>query len=364
MESKSKLREGYSTGSCAAAAAKAAAVRALGGDCPSVVDITTPEERIFTFSVIGYGDGSCGVVKDSGDDPDATNGITITAAVELSSAAGPVSFAAGEGVGTVTLPGLKLPVGEPAINPVPRIMIERAVRDVIGSRGARVTISSPQGREIAKRTFNPRLGIEGGISILGTTGRVKPMDEAALLESFSLEISTHAAAGEEALAVAFAGAGEKALRSAYHIENRSVVQCGNYIGHVVDESARMGIKRLLIGGHPGKLLKVAAGSFRTHNREGGGALEALCTQAAIAGASREQVEMLYQCTTAEEAIHRVRGCGLDHLWKTLAGITAERCRARTYGDVDAAVAFIDSCGAILGATDNALSFAEEIRNAK
>lgn len=364
MESKSKLREGYSTGSCAAAAAKAAAVRALGGECPPAVDITTPEERVFTFKVIAYEDGSCGVVKDSGDDPDATNGITIKAEVALSDAAGPISFAAGEGVGTVTLPGLKLPVGEAAINPVPRAMIERAVREVTGPRGALVTISAPEGREIAKRTFNPRLGIEGGISILGTTGRVKPMDEAALLESYSLELSTHAAAGEEAVAIAFAGAGEKALRGAYRIENRSVVQCGNYIGYVIDEAARLGLKRLLIGGHPGKLLKVAAGSFRTHNREGGGALEALCTQAALAGSPAAAIRRLYECTTAEEAILRVREEGLERLWGTLAHITAKRCRMRNYGDIDAAVAFLDSSGRILGATENAGLFAEEIRNAK
>lgn len=364
MASNKGLREGYSTGSCAAAAAKAAAMRALGLPCPESVEITTPEERKFTLPVVGYGDGCCGVIKDAGDDPDSTDGILIKAAVELSPEPGAVLFLAGEGVGTVTLPGLKIAVGEPAINPVPRAMIERAVREVIGARGAKVTISAPLGREVAKRTFNPRLGIVGGISILGTSGRVKPMNEAALLESLTLELNTHAAEGRRAVAVAFAGTGEEALRKAYGIKNRAVVQCGNYIGHLLDESARLGLERLLIGGHPGKLLKVAAGSFNTHNRTGGGAKEALCAQAAIAGASADTVKALYECPTTEEAMRLVREDGLDFLWKILARITAKRCEERAFGDIKSAVAFIDNGGNILGATDDAPAFAEEIRDGK
>ena len=364
MASNRELREGYSTGSCAAAAAKAAAIRALGGPCPASAEITTPEERRLTLPVIACEDGGCGVIKDAGDDPDSTDGILIKAAVEILPEAGAVSFFAGEGVGTVTLPGLKVPVGEPAINPVPRAMIERAVREVIGARGARVTISAPAGKEVAKRTFNPRLGIVGGISILGTSGRVKPMNEASLLESLTLELNTHAAEGRKAVAVAFAGTGEEALRKAYGIKNRAVVQCGNYIGHLLDESARLGLRRLLIGGHPGKLLKVSAGSFNTHNRTGGGAKEALCAQAAIAGAPANTVKSLYECLTTEEAMRFVREEGLDFLWERLARITSKRCEERVFGDITAAVAFIDNSGNILGATDNAPAFAEEIRDGK
>ena len=364
MASNRELREGYSTGSCAAAAAKAAAIRALGRPCPASAEITTPEERRFTLPVIDCEDGGCGVIKDAGDDPDSTDGILIKAAVEILPEPGAVSFIAGEGVGTVTLPGLKVPAGEPAINPVPRAMIERAVREVIGARGARVTISAPAGKEVAKRTFNPRLGIVGGISILGTSGRVKPMNEASLLESLTLELNTHAAEGREAIAVAFAGTGEEALRKAYDIKNRAVVQCGNYIGHLLDESARLWLRRLLIGGHPGKLLKVSAGSFNTHNRTGGGAKEALCAQAAIAGAPAGTVKALYECPTTEEAMRLVREEGLDFLWERLARVTGKRCEERAFGEITAAVAFIDNGGNILGATDNAPAFAEEIRDGK
>lgn len=355
-----RLREGYTTGSCAAAAAKAAAMLALGMEAPESVSITTPEDRVFTLPVLSFGDGSCGVIKDAGDDPDSTDGILIKAAVALEAEAGPVRFLAGEGVGMVTLPGLKVPPGEPAINPAPREMIECAVRGVIGARGASVTVSAPEGEARARKTFNPRLGIVGGISILGTTGRVKPMDESAVLESISLEINTHAAQGRRAVAMAFAGTGEWALRRAYSITNRAVVQCGNYLGFAIDEAARLGIERLLIGGHPGKLLKAAAGSFRTHNREGGGALEALCTQAALAGASAEIVKKIYESPATEAAISVVSEEGLEHLWAVLAEITAKRCALRNYGEIECAAAYIDNGARILGASARAAEFAAEI----
>lgn len=360
MASTSGLREGYTTGSCAAAAAKAAAMRVLGAPAPGSVQITTPEERIFTLPVVSFPDGSCGVVKDSGDDPDSTDGMMIKAAVTVSEKAGPVSFSAGQGVGTVTLPGLKVAPGEPAINPAPRAMIERAVREVIGDRGAGIVISAPEGEERAKRTFNPRLGITGGISILGTSGRVKPMDEPSLLASYTLEINTHAVQGAKALAIAFAGTGEQALRRAFGITGRGVVQCGNYPGFVIDECERLGIKKLLIGGHPGKLLKTAAGSFRTHNRDGGGALEALCTQAAIAGAPSELIKQIYACTTTEAAMPLIRSAGLDSVWTVLAKITAARCAARTFGEVECEAAYIENDGTLLGITENARSLARVI----
>ncbi|MDD4159667.1 MAG: cobalt-precorrin-5B (C(1))-methyltransferase CbiD [Synergistaceae bacterium] len=362
MELNKGLREGYSTGSCAAAAAKAAAICAMGGTCPHKIDITTPEEKIFTLPIIGFEGKICGVIKDAGDDPDSTDGLLIKALVEISDSWGKIIFNAGEGVGTVTLPGLKVPVGEPAINPVPRQMIERAVREVIGERGAVITISVPEGAERAKRTFNPRLGIVGGISILGTTGRVKPMNEASLLESLTLELNTHSAMGRKSIAVAFAGTGETALRSAYGIKNRAVVQCGNYIGYLLEESARLGLDKLLVGGHPGKLLKVTAGTFNTHNRIGGGAKEALCTHAAIEKVSSEIIRELYEAPTVEEAIHIMDQNKLDYLWDKLARITAKRCQERVFGDIVAAVAFIDNTGKILGATDNASFIAEEIRD--
>lgn len=354
------LREGISTGSCAAAAAKAAAMKLLNGVCPQSVEIAAPGGRILTIPVQDTPRG-CGVVKDAGDDPDATDGLLILAQVELGGGAGEITFAGGEGVGTVTLPGLKIPPGEPAINPVPRAMITSALRSVIGAQSALVTISVPGGEETAKRTFNPRLGVTGGISILGTTGIVRPMNEESIFESLTLELNTHAAAGQSVIAIAFGNTGEQAMRKAFGFEGRCAVQCGNYIGYMLDEAARLGFKRALLCGHPGKLLKVAAGSFNTHNRTGDGRLEALCTQAAIAGASSALVRELYECMTTENAMRIVRQNGLDGLWTTLAGITAKRCTDRSFGEMPVEAAYVDNDGKILGESDGAENLAAELR---
>ena len=348
-----KLREGVTTGACAAAAAKAAALRLLTGTCPAQVEVEGPTGRRFVLDVLPLPDGECGVVKDAGDDIDATDGLTVCAAVALEDEAGPVSFAAGPGVGTVTLPGLKVPPGEPAINPAPRAMIERAVRDAVGARAVRVTVSVPGGEAVAKRTFNPRLGIEGGISILGTSGVVRPMDESAILESLTLELNILYSLGARDLVLTFGTTGEAALRRAWGIVGRCVIQTGNYPGHVLDEAARMGFRRGLFCGHPGKLLKVAAGSFNTHNRVADGRLEALCTQAALAGADRDTIKRLYESRTTENALEVLRAERLEFLWAPLAAVVARRCTDRSFGALPVAAAFIDNAGTILGCTPDA-----------
>ena len=184
-----QLREGYTTGSCAAAASFASVLWQTSGKCPEWVELEVPAGKLLHLEIQAEEAYTCGVQKDGGDDPDETNGCLVTASVEILPAAGAVQFRAGTGVGTITRKGLKLPVGEPAINPVPRQMIEKAVRSVIGEKGAVVTISVPNGEVIAEKTFNGRLGITGGISILGTTGIVRPMSEEAIRETLYLELS-------------------------------------------------------------------------------------------------------------------------------------------------------------------------------
>ena len=351
-----KLREGFTTGACAAAAARAAALVLRDGECPSEVTVTGPTGRRFTLSPVPLPGGGCGVVKDAGDDIDATDGLMVCASVELLDGDGPVSFAAGDGVGVVTLPGLKLPPGEPAINPGPRAMIEAALREVWGARAMRVTVSIPGGGDVAGRTFNPRLGIRGGLSVLGTTGAVRPMDEAALLASLDLELSVLRSLGVRDLIVTFGRTGEEALRRALNVTGRCAIQAGNYPGHVLDEAVRLGFQRCLICGHPGKLLKVAAGSFNTHNRVADGRLEALCTQAALAGASCEVIAELYACRTTESAMEIIRAERLDEVWAALAEAAARRCTARSFGALPVEAAFVDNNGAVLGATPGVESF--------
>lgn len=342
------LRTGITTGTCAAAAAKAYALYLRDGSCPDSVSVRNPEGHVFNVNVFREGD-SFGVIKDSGDDIcDITNGIKVFVRLEIIHGHDEIIFAAGHGVGTVTLPGLKVKVNEPAINPVPRKMIELAVRDVIPKGAFKVIISVPNGEELAKKTFNPRLGITGGLSILGTTGIVKPMNESALLESLSLELNMIRSLGFDEIYITFAGTGEKFLRHRFNLASRNVIQSGNYIGHVLDEAVRLNFTHAVIFGHPGKLLKVAAGNFNTHNRISDGRLEALCTQLALLGASRSIIERVYHSNTTNEAISIVNSGGYNGVWNVLAGIVSRKCTDRTCNAMRIDSYFIDNDGNILG----------------
>ncbi|MBQ7594611.1 MAG: cobalt-precorrin-5B (C(1))-methyltransferase [Synergistaceae bacterium] len=377
---------GVTTGTCAAGASKASAIFITTGIIHGQVSVKNLEGHEFTLKVFHESKNTFGVVKYSGDDKaDITDGAKILACVEiLDDDEGKIIFTAGEGVGIVTLPGLKVPVGEPAINPVPREMIKRAVREVIPRKSLRVIISVPNGRELAKKTFNPRLGIVGGISILGTTGFVKPMNEQALLQSLSLELNMIYSLGFRELFITFAGTGEKFTRRLFHTETRSIIQtgyysdkagnitqadthsdyvlnetanintarniiqCGNYPGYVLDEAAELGFEHVIITGHPGKLLKLAAGSFNTHSKIADGRLEALCTHLALIGAERDFITKIYHSNTTNEAIEIVKSEGFSHVWSNLAEVVSRKCEQRVCERMKVDTFFIDSSGEILG----------------
>lgn len=344
---RSALRTGITTGTCAAGAAKASAVFLCTGKSLSHVTVRNLEGHEFRLAVFRSGE-YFGVVKYSGDDKaDITDGARVLAKVEPLHGEGVIEFIAGEGVGTVTLPGLKVPPGEPAINPVPRKMIELAVREVTG-QSVRVTISIPGGRELAERTFNPRLGILGGLSVLGTSGIVRPMNEQALLESITLEMNMIYSLGFRELYMSFAGTGEKLIRSHFKITSRNVIQCINYPGHVLYEAVRLGFEHVIILGHPGKLLKVASGSFNTHSKISDGRLESLCTHLAILGAPREVIISVFNSNTTAEAIDIVKSSGFSEVWEVLARRVSFRCRQRALGKLKVSVFFADSDGEILG----------------
>ena len=341
------MNTGITTGICAAGAAKASAL-SLAGYFPERVTVRNLEGHEFLLDVFREGE-YFGVVKYSGDDrADITDGVRVLARVEVLGGEGGIFFCAGDGVGTVTLPGLKVPPGEPAINPVPREMISRAVREVFPRESLRVTIAIPGGEELARKTFNPRLGIVGGLSVLGTTGIVKPMNEHALLDSLTLEMSMIRAMGFSEVYITFAATGEKFTRKLFGLTSRNVIQCANYPGYVLDECARLGFTHSVIAGHPGKLLKVSAGSFNTHSKFSGGGLEALCTQLAVLGAGRELVRMVYHSNTTREAIDIVKREGYSLVWNVLAGITARKCIERTGGSVKVSAVFFDGDGQVLG----------------
>lgn len=340
---------GITTGTCAAGAAKAAAIYELTGKIPDYVIIKNLDGLEFKLKTFRYNNNFFGVQKFSGDDKcDITDGIKILAHVEiLRDNNQEIFFTAGEGVGVVTLPGLKIPPGEPAINPVPRKMIELAIREIIPLNSVKIIISIPGGEEIAQKTFNPRLGIKGGLSILGTSGLVKPMNERALMDSLTLELNMIRALGFDKIYITFANSGEKAARKIFDIHGKNIIQSGNYIGHVLDESARLNFTHAIICGHPGKLLKVAAGSFNTHNKISDGRLESLCTHLALMGASQEIISRIYHSNTTNEAINIISESGYNKVWHNIAEIIKQKCESRINNKFKVDAYFIDNDGRLL-----------------
>ncbi|MDY0300237.1 MAG: cobalt-precorrin-5B (C(1))-methyltransferase CbiD [Trichlorobacter sp.] len=269
-----ELRGGYTTGSCAAAAAQAATLALFGQPVPSCIELALPDNSRVLLPVeeLHCGDGWCSasVRKDAGDDPDVTNGSVVVAVVSLSDASG-ITFRAGEGVGTVTLPGLAIPPGEPAINPAPRRMIEQAVRQVTGD-DLIITIAIPGGKELAAKTFNPRLGIVGGLSVLGTTGRVRPFSHEAVQETIRCSLDIALACGIKALILVPGNIGARAAAKHFQISEHQLVEVGNEWGYLLKLVAVRPLARLLLLGHPGKLVKLAAGQWDTHSARSDSAL--------------------------------------------------------------------------------------------
>ena len=270
----STLRSGFTTGTCAAAAAKAATLLLRGEASVSDVEIGLPDGERVRFPVVwsrtGTGDAQAAVRKDAGDDPDITHRAVVKARVAWKEGEG-IEFQAGEGVGTVTKPGLALPPGEAAINPVPRQMIRASVREVT-DRAVRVTVSIPGGEALAAKTFNPKLGVRGGLSILGTTGRVRPFSCPALRESLRCALQVALALGLKDLVFVPGHIGEKAAHRHFALRSEQVIEVSNEWGYMLEQAAREKVPQLLVLGHPGKLAKLAEGMWDTHSGRSGSAL--------------------------------------------------------------------------------------------
>ena len=341
----SGLRTGYTTGSCAAAAAKGAALLIADGRTVQEVAIPLPDGQRITLPLAWVrraGNGAeAAVVKDAGDDPDVTNGALVRAAVAWNGGSG-VEVSAGDGVGTVTKPGLALAPGEPAINPVPRRMIVEAVREVT-ARGVRVTVSIPGGAEIARKTFNPRIGIAGGLSILGTTGIVRPFSCSALRESLRCAIGVAAAAGIRAPVLVPGHIGERAARQHLRVLDEQVLEAGNEWGFVLDEALRHPFTDLLVLGHPGKLAKLTAGDWDTHSGR---------SQSALPVVNGLHEEILHRPAGAAPTVEGIFAA-LDAAEKATLGdaLAAAIQRAvdqRLEGRLRPAVILIDLGGRIIG----------------
>ena len=286
-----QLRCGYTTGTCAALAASGAAELLLGGVLPESMALLTPKGwRVETELLDGACDGEiarCAVKKDAGDDPDVTDGMLVYASVTRTRQG--ISIDGGEGVGRVTKPGLDQPVGAAAINSVPRRMITAAVEAVCAAHsyagGLAITISIPGGEVRAKQTFNPQLGIEGGLSVLGTSGIVEPMSEQALLDTIALAIRQAAASGADRLLLTPGNYGADYLKDRLpELEKLPAVKFSNFLGDAIDLAISEGFSRALIVGHIGKLVKLAGGIMNTHSRVADCRMELFCAHAALCGA--------------------------------------------------------------------------------
>jgi cobalt-precorrin-5B (C1)-methyltransferase len=315
-------RKGYTTGSCATAAAKVAALMVLRQQVINQVSIVTPSGVTLRLNVeqplICGQQASAAIRKDGGDDVDATHGMLIFAQVALNDS-GSIGIVGGEGVGTVTRKGIGLPVGSSAINRTPLHTIEEAVREVIGpERGAEIVIFAPEGEVRAQKTYNGRLGILGGISIIGTTGIVTPMSEESWKRSLALELEMKRAQGMTSVILVPGNHGERFVQEQMQLNGDRVVTMSNFVGYMLQETQRLGFRRVVLVGHLGKLIKVAAGIFHTHSHIADGRMETLVTRLALMGAPRELLQAVFECSTTEAAMELIEQHGLQAVYNDIA----------------------------------------------
>ena len=355
-----RLRLGYTTGSCAAAAAKAAAWMLLTGMRREKISLVTPKGIELSLDVreieLTEEFASCAIEKDSGDDPDVTGGTLIFARVARTDAAD-IVIDGGEGVGRVTRPGLDQPVGNAAINSTPRRMIRENVEEVCRLTdyhgGLSVLISAPEGANLAKKTFNPRLGIVGGISILGTTGIVEPMSEQALVDTIRVELRQRRENGAQYVLLTPGNYGSEFIRDGLGLDPAMAVQTSNFIGEALDLCRQLGFRGALLVGHIGKLVKLAGGMFNTHSKYGDCRMDILAAHSAACGLSAAGAAEMLDCVACDDALRILREEGI--FGNALARLTRQveqMMSIRTYGELETGAVLFSKVYGLLGKTDN------------
>lgn len=362
-----KLRCGYTTGTCAALAAKAAARFLAFGSWTDTEEIRTPAGQTVRAEICRKNSGTdaqglrwaeCAVKKDAGDDPDVTDGMLIFARLTFDPGLTRTVIDGGEGIGRVTKAGLDQPVGAAAINSVPRRMIGEAVSEILeecGETGAvRIIVSAPGGAEVAEKTFNPLLGITGGISILGTSGIVEPMSDAALADTIRARLSVLRAEGAEAVFAVPGNMGREFLRRYLGPERADripTVVCSNFIGETIDAAGGLGFTGLLLAGHAGKLVKLGNGIMNTHSREGDGRIDTLLSCALGAGAELSLLTEIQAANTTNEAVDLLRRAGLLSETMDILGKRIDRfCMRRAVEGLTVGALLFDAVGNLLAAT--------------
>lgn len=365
---KKMLRRGYTTGTCAALAAQGAVSFLVSGIWPETAELMTPAGQMVRVPLMekkaGNGAASCAVKKNAGDDPDVTDGLLIFARARFlpeDTGKARVVIDGGEGVGRVTKAGLDQPVGAAAINSVPRRMIEDAVAEVLEEAGAdrpvEILIFVPGGEKAAEKTFNPVLGITGGISILGTSGIVEPMSEEALIETIRAHMQVLRSEERRFAAAVPGNMGERFLWS--YLEREGIgkipaVVCSNFVGRTLDMAGELGFSGLLLAGHLGKLVKLGCGIMNTHSKEGDGRMETLVACALRVGAETGTLKRIQEANTTEQALEELKAAGI---LKETMGALLERMdwymRRRVPETLETGILVFDAAGTLLGATENA-----------
>lgn len=394
--SKKILAKGYTTGTCAQAATKAAMQMLFTGEKVEKISVELPQGERLQLDIVDIRmeykedeslpeEVTCAVKKNSGDDPDITNGVLVYSKVKKNTLEVPeegqcekqfceakasnrkkragqkkydrIHIDGGTGIGRVTKPGLNQPVGEAAINRVPRQMIrkevEEACEEVGYTGGIDVVISIPEGVRLAKETFNPRLGIEGGLSILGTTGIVNPMSEQALIDTIEVEMKVCLAEKYRYLIVAPGNYGLDFLKEQYSIEENDVVKCSNYIGQTIDMAMEQGCKGVLLAGHIGKLIKVAGGIMNTHSRWADCRMDLFATAALRAGIDGKKARVFLDCVTTDDALKKCSEEERKKIMEQLMIRMEEYLNYRTKGEMEIGVVTFSNVYGILGKTGKA-----------
>jgi cobalt-precorrin-5B (C1)-methyltransferase len=352
------LKYGLTTGATAAAAAKAAVIALVSTPVNRVV-IPTPIGIRFELPVkeskkLSADTAVATVVKDAGDDIDVTDKIEIYATVRLTDD-GKVTVKSGKGIGMVTKPGLAVPIGEPAINPVPREMICEAVKEALPSgKGAEVVIDIPEGEKVAKKTFNAKLGIVGGISVLGTTGVVKPFSMEAWKRSMVPQIDVALAKGYTRVFVVPGNIGDKITKQLFKAPDEAIIQTGDFMGYILNKAVEKGVKEIMLLGHPGKLVKLAAGIFNTHHKMGDARAEVIAAYAGAVGADTDTINRILQSNTTEEAAEFLKQVNLSRAtFDRIAEKVRSRVMERIKEKAKVSVIIVSLDGAILGMDETA-----------
>ena len=372
-----QYRRGYTTGSCATAASKSATYMLLTKNSIETINIDTPKGIPLTLKVenvvIAKDYVECSIEKDGGDDIDATHTMHIHAKAELIDKQGEedILVGGGIGVGVVTKKGLSVEIGNPAINPTPMKMIHNEVRKVIGNdseealgknKALKITIFAPKGEEVAKKTFNPRLGIVGGISIIGTTGIVEPMSDEGWKKSLSIELQMKKEQGLDKVILVPGNHGEQFIRENLNLDMKYVIRTSNFIGYMLKEAQRMGYKKILMAGHIGKFIKISAGIFNTHSKVADARSEILVSNLAMMGAPYEFLKQINECLTAEEAVEIIDNSN----YKDFYNLISNKCKFKVeqyLGDDETEVEVImfSMDKTLLGKSDNTDSLVEVFR---